>query len=97
MSVLIYLLSECESSYGSYEMDNRITLTADSNDELNKQIDGKLKQGYLLSGGMQEGAQGERSQVMILPNNIDNELTLAGAVKLVIGITIYGCILYIFI
>jgi len=78
-------------------MDSRITLTADNKEALNKQIDRKLKQGYLLTGGMQAGEQGEFSQLMILPNNIDNELTLAGAVKLVIGIIIYACILYFFI
>jgi len=65
-------------------MESRIVLTADSKEELNKLIDDKLKQSYLLSGGMYPGEQEALSQIMVLSNNIDEEFTLAGGVKLVI-------------
>ena len=75
-------------------MESRIVLAADSKQELNKLIDDKLKTGYLLKGGMYEGGENKLNQVMILPNNIDGEVTKQGAVKMVIGIAIYVAIIY---
>ncbi len=67
-------------------MDYRVVLTADNKEELNKLIDGKLKEGYLLVGGMYVGEENKSSQLMTLSNNIDGEVTLASGVKLVIFI-----------
>ena len=77
-----------------FHLESRIVLAADSKEELNKLIDEKLKTGYLLKGGMNEGEENKLNQVMILPNNIDGELTKKGAVKMVIGIGIYAAIIY---
>ncbi|MDH3327135.1 MAG: hypothetical protein OEM38_10505 [Gammaproteobacteria bacterium] len=75
-------------------MDTLITLTADNKEELNRLIDEKLKERYLLKGGIQNGDMGNVVQVMVFPNNIDSELTLSGAFKLVIMVLVYIGILY---
>lgn len=65
-------------------MDYRVVLTADNKEELNKLIDGKLTEGYLLVGGMYVDEQNKLSQLMTLSNNIDGEVTLVSGVKLVV-------------
>ena len=75
-------------------MDNSIALIADNKDELNRQIDLKLKEGYLLKGGMYIDKQDKLNQIMILPNNIDPEITPAGIFKIIIGLAIYAGLLY---
>lgn len=71
--------------------ENHITLKADSKDELNKQIDEKLKQDYLLAGGMYTDENGVLSQNMSRPNNIDSEITPKGMLFILVylGFMIY--------
>jgi len=78
-------------------MESPIILSSSSKDELNLQIDDKLRQRYQLKGGMQKEEDGSFSQEMIFPNNIDNELTLQGGIKLVVGVLIYITVLYFFL
>lgn len=75
-------------------MESQITLTARNMDKLNKLIDYQLTQGYLLKGGVQKDEQGELSQLMILPNNIDGEITLAGILRMLIMMMIMASVLY---
>jgi len=76
-------------------MESPVTLTANNKDDLNKQIDQKLKEGYLLhEGGMREGDDGTYIQHMTLPNNIDSEFTMRGAIKLAIFLPLYIALLY---
>jgi len=75
-------------------LESQIILASDNKEELNKLIDGKLKEGYLIKDGIYEGGENKFNQVMILPNNIDAEFTLAGGVKLIVGMIIYAVILY---
>jgi hypothetical protein len=75
-------------------MQSPITLNAGSETDLQRQIDEKLKQGYLIRGDMEiEGDQFR--QVMVQPNNIDPELTLAGGIKLLVFGVIYFFLLYL--
>lgn len=71
--------------------ENHIILTADDKDNLNKQIDEKLKQDYLLVGGMYKDENGVLSQNMSRPNNIDSEITPKGMLFILIylGFMIY--------
>ena len=71
--------------------ENHIILTAGDKDELNKQIDEKLKQDYLLVGGMYKDENGVLSQNMSRPNNIDSEITPKGMLFILIylGFMIY--------
>ena len=78
-------------------MDTLITLEANSKDQLNRLIDTKLKEGYLLKGGIQAGENANFIQIMVLPNNIDPEFTLVGAVKLVVVAVIYISVLYFYL
>ena len=76
-------------------MENQITLTADTKEALNKLIDKKLKEGYLLSGGgMFKGDDDKLTQIMKLPCCIDPEMSLASGIKLVIFAAFYGFIIY---
>ena len=71
--------------------ENHIILTAGDKDELNKKIDEKLKQDYLLVGGMYKDENGVLSQNMSRPNNIDSEITPKGMLFILIylGFMIY--------
>ena len=69
-------------------MDYHVVLTADSKEELNKLIDGKLKEGYLLVKGMYVDENNTLSQLMRLSNNIDGEVTLVSGIKLVVFIAV---------
>ena len=75
-------------------MESEIELTAASKQELNQLIDNKLKEGYLLRGGMQQGDEGRLVQMMILPNNIDGEVTLASGIKLFVFLAVLITINY---
>lgn len=75
-------------------MEDNISLHADSKDALNHLIDLKLREGYLLVGGMQDDGQGHLIQVMTQPRNIDNETTLAGVVRMIIMLGVIVTILY---
>ena len=75
-------------------MESQIVLASDNKEALNKLIDQKLKEGYLLKNGMYEGEEDKFNQIMILPNNIDAEMTATSVFKLIIGIIIYAGILY---
>ena len=77
-------------------MEDHVILSASSKEELNKLIDEKLKSRYLLKDAMYM-EDGKFNQLMILPNNIDSEMTLSSGVKLIIGATIYASILYFFL
>ncbi len=78
-------------------MEDPITLNAESKDELNRIIDEKLKQGYLIKGPISKNTEGRYQQVMVLPNNIDAEFTLGTAIKIAIFLPIYVAIFYFFI
>jgi len=78
-------------------MESPITLSAATKNELNKLIDEKLKEGYLITGVMQADESGEIKQVMSQPNNIDGEITLPGAIKLLVGIIVYVLAFYFFV
>jgi len=80
--------------YWEISLESQIILAAENKEALNKLIDDKLKEGYLLKGGMYEGEESQLNQLMIQPNNIDGEVTKKGAVKMVIGIIVYAAILY---
>jgi len=67
-------------------MDYRIVITADTKEELNRLIDEKIKEGYLIAGAMSEAEQNKLSQEMTLASNIDGEVTLASGIKLVAAI-----------
>jgi len=69
-------------------MSYRVVLTADNKEELNKLIDDKLKEGYLLAKGMYVDENNTLSQLMTLSNNIDGEITLVSGIKLVIFIAV---------
>lgn len=72
-----------------------MTLTADTKEALNKLIDKKLKEGYLLSGGgMFKGEGDQLNQNMNLPRCIDPEMSMASGIKLVIFAAVYGVIIY---
>ena len=77
-------------------MENSIVLTAETKQELNGLIDLKLKEGYLLKNGIKPDDDGNFQQLMILPNNMDPEMTPRSGVKLVIGLAIYVGILYLY-
>jgi len=75
-------------------MDEQITLSAESKEALNDLIDIKLKEGYLLVGGMQPGEQGGLIQAMSQPRNIDDEITLAGVARFVIMLVVMISVMY---
>lgn len=75
-------------------MESQIVLVANNKAELNKLIDEKLKEGYLLKGGMNVVEENKLNQIMTQPNNIDGEVTKKGFVKMLVGIVIYATILY---
>jgi len=70
-------------------------LSAQSKEDLNQQIDQKLKQGFLLQGDIQTDEQGRFVQTMVQPSNIDSEFTLSSAIKLAIFVPIYIGIFYL--
>ncbi|MDH5377807.1 MAG: hypothetical protein OEX00_05765 [Gammaproteobacteria bacterium] len=75
-------------------MENPLTLQAKSIEELNKIIDAKLKEGYqLYKGGMQKNEHDLWTQVMVLPRNIDQEISAKGMIKVVLFIVAYIAIL----
>ena len=78
-------------------MQSEIELSADSKESLNLLIDGKLKEGYLLRGGMQHGDDGSLIQIMILPNNIDGEVTLLSGIKLVVFLMVLVVLIYMIV
>jgi hypothetical protein len=78
-------------------VESPITLKSDNETELNRQIDDKLKQGYLLKGGIQKIDDNSYTQEMVVANNLDGELTLKGAIKLAIFVPLYILIVYYFI
>ena len=77
------------------EFEGQMILAADDNEELNRLIDEKLKARYLLKGAVYEEG-GKLKQEMILPGTIDNEMTMASGIKLLIGGTLYVSLLYFF-
>ena len=72
----------------------RIVLTGADKASLNEKIDIKLKEDYLLFGGMYVDDDDTLSQVMTTPHNIDNEFTLAGGIKLGIFVVVYAVALF---
>jgi len=75
-------------------VENPLTLQAKSIEELNKIIDAKLKEGYqLYKGGMQKNEHDLWTQVMVLPRNIDQEISAKGMIKVVLFIVAYIAIL----
>ena len=78
-------------------MESPIEIIANSKQELNSLIDEKLKKGYLLQGGMQTKDKRAFVQIMILPNNIDGEVTLASAIKFFIFLIVMVALNYMII
>lgn len=78
------------------EIEDHIIITADTEAELNGLIDEKLKTRYLLQAAAYE-QEGQWHQAMILPGNIDSEMTLSGGFKMLIGGALYITVLYYFI
>jgi len=78
-------------------MDSPIELKEETKDKLNQLIDIKLKEGYLLVGGMEKSEEGGLIQVMAVPANIDSEMTLAGALRGVIMLIIWLTVAYYFV
>ena len=78
-------------------METHIKLSANNKAELNTLIYDQLKAGYQIKGAMYANDKGGIQQDMVLPNNIDGEMTLAAGLKLAIGLTIYIAILYYFL
>jgi len=78
------------------EPEESIVLSAATEAELNTLIDAKLKARYVLKGAAYQ-QDGKWNQLMILPGNIDSEMTLTGGLQLLVGGVIYVLILYFFL
>ena len=74
-------------------MDYRIVLTANTKEQLNKLIDLKLKENYLLENDMYE-EENNWNQVMTQPRNMEGEVTLRGGLKFLIMIICMAGIFY---
>ena len=72
-------------------MDNPIVLSAENQEKLDLLIDEKLKQGYQLQGGSSPGDAGGVQQIMVLPRNIDNEVTFKSLLPTLVLIVVFVC------
>ncbi len=78
------------------KFEDEIILSANSEAELIQLINEKLKTRYLIKNASYE-KEGKHCQLMIFPGNIDNEMTLSGGVKMLVGGVIYVSVLYYFL
>ena len=70
-------------------MDNPIVLSAENQEKLDLLIDEKLEQGYQLQGGSSPGDEGGVQQIMVLPRNIDNEVTFRSLLPTIVLIVVF--------
>lgn len=75
-------------------MDSRIVLSAQNQQALDLLINDRLKQGYLLKGGVSQNDQGELEQVMVLPRNIDGQVSFKSFLPLLLVIALIACFEY---
>ena len=72
-------------------MENPIVLSAENQEKLDLLIDEKLEQRYQLQGGSFPGDDGGVQQIMVLPRNIDNEVTFRSLLPTIILIIAFVC------
>ena len=72
-------------------MENPLVLSAENQEQLDLLIDEKLKQGYQLQGGSSPIEDGRVQQIMVLPRNIDSEVTFRGLLPTIILIIVFVC------
>ena len=68
-------------------MENPIVLSAENREN----IDEKLEQRYQLQGGSFPGDDGGVQQIMVLPRNIDNEVTFRSLLPTIVLIVVFVC------
>ena len=72
-------------------MENPLVLSAENQEQLDLLIDEKLKQGYQLQGGSAPGDDGDVQQIMVLPRNIDNEVTFKSLLPTIVLLLVFVC------